>query len=172
MALFVRRRWPKVVAAVAVVLALGAGGWLLLRPDGSGPDAAPAPFATATSEQPGPVDTPPPPAPVAMAALLTATDAELKTYADQAVEAAGVKVLSRVSPSVAWVGEGPATRVLLVLVGTERPFAFAAGARLSFGGAVRLAAPGASAGLGLTGADAAELARKGAYVEIETYTVA
>jgi hypothetical protein len=172
-ALFVRRpTWLKALLALLVVAAIALVAILATRDGGSSPVAAPSFEPLPSSEPPGPVDTPSPPPAVPMTALLTASDAELKTYDGQPVAASTVNVLARVGPSVAWVGQGAATRLLVVLVSTTDPFTFSAGRRLSFSGTVRRAAPGASKDLGLTGADAAELERQGVYVEIETYLVA
>ncbi|HEV2888895.1 MAG TPA: hypothetical protein VGX28_00815 [Frankiaceae bacterium] len=174
MALFVRRRWPLVAAAAVVVAALVAlAVWLVAGRD-SGPSAKPRdPLDVGgyeTTFTPGVDPTEPSPTPaVAIEAVLTAPDDELRTYADQAVAATSVTVLKRVSPSVAWVGDSPANRVLLLLVATEHPFAFGPGARLTFTGSVRRAAPGTGQQLGLTGEELADFERQGTYVEVETY---
>ena len=173
MTLFVRRRWPKVAAAVAAVALVVLAVVLLTRSDGSPgtPTGTAAPTDDDTVvETAEPLTDPPTSPPVAMTAVLSASDGELRTYEGRAVAAAGVPVLRRVGPSVAWVGAG-ADRVLLVLVATEHPFAFGPQAKLTFTGTVHQASPGAARAFGLSGADAAEFERQGAYVEVTTYTV-
>jgi hypothetical protein len=168
MALFVRRRWPKVLAALAAVAVLVVAVVVLTRPSH---DAAPPPFGAPlqTSEPPGPVDTPSPTPAVPLGALLTASDPELRTYADQAVSADGVRVYAPVGPSAAWVGSSAAERLLVVLVGADTPFRVSSGTRLTFDGFVRTADASAAKVFGLHGADAAELARQGVYVEVAAY---
>lgn len=176
MALFARRRWPWAAAAAVLVAAVvGLAFWLI-----AGGDREDEPYPVADPTDVGayetiltPASDPPPyetPAPVAVAAVLTAPDAELKTFADQTVAATSVNVLSRVGPSVAWIGDDAANRVLLLLVGTEHPFAFGPGAKLTFTGAVRTASKGLGQQLGLSGEDLKEFERQGTYVEVETYT--
>jgi hypothetical protein len=188
MALFVRRRWPSRVAAAVVVLALVALVWWLVagrdssepsagKPAASGPGPTADPLDVKAYESEltpaaDPPEGPETPAPVALAAVLAASDAELKTYADQSVSAASVPVLRRIDPSTAWVGDDPAHRVLLLLSSPEHPFAFEAGARLTFTGAARRAGAGFGRQLGLTGEELADFDRQGTYVEVEQYTEA
>jgi hypothetical protein len=101
--------------------------------------------------------------------VLTASDAELRPYTDQHVAATSAAVFRPIGPSAAWVGEDAANRVLLVLVATENPFAFKAGDRVTFDGVVQRGTPEFGTSLGLTGADAAEFAKQGAYVEVTSY---
>lgn len=169
MALFVRRRWPKVLAAVGV-LALVVLVVVLMTRDSS-------PARRAGSGDPEIVETgepvPDPTLPAAgLAEVLTASDAELKTYAEQTVVADGESVLSVVGPSAAWLGNSPEHRVLIVMVGTAQTFDFPAGTRLSFTGTVKRTSSGFGKALGLTGADNAEFERQGTYVEVEAYRVA
>lgn len=160
MALFRRRRWPW-VAAVAAVLALAGGVWLLAR--GSG-DAKPFDYdATTTPGVDLPDPTTPPPVP------LSSVAGALKAHLEQGVTATAT-VQSRVGPSVAWVTTDAGQRVLLLLVSTEHPFAFAPGTAVTFTGTVKATTPGFGNAIGLRGADAAELDRQGAYVEVEAYT--
>lgn len=176
MAVFVRRRWPAVVAAVAVLALLGGlGTWLVTRdPSGrAAPNLSPAdPLdASAYDIEVTPGETPPETTPTAIdiAALLTASDAELKTYADQRVAATSVRVLRRVGPSAAWIGTSETSRVLLFLVATEHPFTFAPGAELTFTGTGMLASPGFGRQIGLTGEELADFERQGTYVEVTEY---
>ena len=177
MALFARRRWPWAVAA-AVVLAgvVGLAFWLIAGRDSDEPHPVADPTDVGAYETIlTPASDPPAfetPAPVEVRAVLTAPDPELRTYADQTVAATSVNVLSRVSPSVAWIGDDPANRVLLLLVAAEHPFAFGPGAKLTFTGSVRLASKGLGQQLGLSGQDLAEFERQGTYVEVEAYTEA
>ena len=170
MALFVRRRWPKVAAAVAGVAALGLVVFLVVRDPSSGaPSSRRTPGFDDLVEQPSlPPETTPPP--IAVAAVLTAPDAELKTYADQPVAGTSVSVLAPVGPSAAWIGDSAEDRLLLVLVGVENPFAFTAGDRVTFTGVVRHGATAEfGTSLGLSAADAAAFAKQGAYVEVTGY---
>jgi hypothetical protein len=171
MALFVRRRWPKVAAAVAVVLAVVLVVFLLTRDSSpSGPSGARDPvFGDVVTPGETPAETTAPP--VALPAVLTASDAELRTFTDQRVAATSANVLRPVGPSAAWVGDDDADRVLLVLVATEHPFEFKAGDHVTFDGVVQRGTPEFGTSLGLTGADAAEFAKQGAYVEVTTYAV-
>ncbi len=107
---------------------------------------------------------------IAIEAVLVAPDNELRTYADQAVAGTSVTLHKRISPSVAWIGDSPANRVLLLLVATENPFTFEPGAKLTFTGSVRRAAPGVGAQLGLIGAELEDFEKQGTYVEVESYT--
>ena len=170
MALFVRRRWPTVAAAVAVVVALAAlGVFVVLR---SGGDPAPrreVGFDDVLEPPSLPPETTPPAIP--LAAVLAAPDAQLRTYAEQPVAATSATVLRPIGPSAAWVGDSDANRVLLVLVAVENPFSFRAGDRVTFTGTVRRGTPEFGRSVGLTGADAAEFARQGTYVEITSYVV-
>ncbi|HEX8001510.1 MAG TPA: hypothetical protein VF519_02315 [Mycobacteriales bacterium] len=167
MALFVRRRWPLVAIAAVVVAALAGGAFWLLAGRSDGPKD---PFASDVETTPG-IDLTEPSAtpPVAIEAVLAAPDAELRTYAEQAVAATSVTVLRRVGPSVAWVGDSAANRLLLLLVATEHPFTFGPGAKVTFTGSVRRAAPGLGKQLGLTGEELADFEKQGTYVEVETY---
>ena len=172
MALFVRRRWPKVAAAVVVVAALVAVVLLVAGGDGGGgsPRATRSPGFDDILESPqSPPETTPPP--VALPAVLTASDAELRTYTDQSVAATSANVLRPVGPSAAWLGDTDKDRVLLVLVATENPFEFRAGDKVTFTGVVQRGTPEFGKSLGLTGEDAAEFAKQGAYVEVSTYVV-
>lgn len=174
MALFVRRRWPKWVAAAAVVAALVWGAVWLVGGRDTGPSAAPRDpldvggYETTFTPAVEPSEPSPTPA-IAIEAVLLAPDAELKSYADQSVTATSVTVLRRVSASVAWIGDSPAARVLLLLVGTEHPFAFGPGAKVTFTGTVRPAGQGLGQQLGLSGEELADFERQGTYVEVETY---
>lgn len=173
MTLFVRRRWPLAAAAavvVAVIVAVVA--WLVAgRGDPEGAPRDPLDVGGyETTFTPGVEPTEPSATPpVAIEAVLSAPDNELRTYADQAVTATSVTVLRRISPSVAWVGDSPANRVLLLLVATEHPFAFQPGAKVTFTGSVRRGAAGLGKQLGLTGEELADFERQGTYVEVETY---
>lgn len=172
MALFVRRRWPKVAAAVAVVAALAVGVFVLTRDDdGGGRSGSRPPAGFDTVVEPGetPLETTPPP--VALPAVLTASDAELRTYTDQQVAATSATVFRTIGPSAAWVGDDAENRVLLVLVAVENPFTFKAGDRVTFTGVVQRGTPDFGKSVGLTGADAAEFAKQGAYVEVTSYVV-
>ena len=161
MTLFVRRRWPAVAAALAVVAAIVLAVALLNRD--SSPPGDPDVLETAE-----PLPTLSTPAPVPISTVLAAA-ADVKAYDDTNVTASSVNVLSVVGPSAVWVGDTAADRVLVVLVSTEKPFSFAAGTALSFTGTVRLGSPEFGKALGLTGADDAEYRRQGAYVEITSY---
>lgn len=170
MTLFVRRRWPKVVAAVGVLAVLaGVVAWLVTRD--SDPAASRIPDDDVVLRTGDPVPDPTPPS-VELAAVLAAPDARLTTYAEKTVDAPGVLVLSVVGPSAAWVGESTTDRVLIVLVSTTaKGFDFEPGVRLSFTGTVRKAETGFGAALGLSGADNAEFERQRAYVEVDEYAV-
>ena len=160
MALFRRRRWPW-VAAVAAVLALVAGIWFLARGDGPA-----TPFDYDATTTPGvdlPDPTTPPPVP------LSSVAGALKAHVEQGVTATAT-VQSRVGPSVAWVTTDQGQRVLLLLVSTEHPFAFAAGTAVTFTGTIKAATPGFGSAIGLRGADLEAFERQGAYVEVESYS--
>lgn len=164
--MFRRRRWPRVLAAVAVAAAIGVPVWLVTR-DSPAPVADDPEIIETASPIPDPT-----PSSVALATVLAAPDAKLRTYAESTVQADGVNVLSVVGPSAAWIGDTPADRVLIVLVGADaKGFAFAAGTAMTFTGAVRAATADFGTALGLMGADSAEFARQGAYVEVTDYTV-
>lgn len=176
MAMFVRRRWPYVAAAVVVAALVAVAIWLVAGRGGDEPQPVADPgdvrayeseLTPAASAPEGPET----PTPIAVEAVLAAPDNELKTYADQPVAATSVTVLRRISPSVAWVGTDPANRVLLVLVAVENPFTFADGSKVTFTGTARRSAAGFGKQLGLTGAELADFERQGTYVEVETYTV-
>lgn len=172
MALFVRYRpWMKFVLFLLTVAAIVFGMSLLRARPNINPRAPESFEPVPSSEPPGPVDTPPPSPPVPIATVLAASDAQLKAYDGRTVEATSVNVLSRPGPTVAWIGNTPADRVLLVLVATTGPFKFSPGAHLTFTGTVRRAAPGAGKDFEMSAADSAELDRQGAYVEVELYTV-
>lgn len=156
MALFVRRRWPKVVAAVAVVGALAFGGWWLLVRDPA--PKPPAPLTEGDVETADPVPEPSPDT-VAFDAVLSG---DLGRYEGHQTSATSVRVLSVVGPSAAWVGPSSTQRVLLVIVATE-PFSFQAGATVSFTGTVQRTTPAFGRALGLS---AAEAARLDGYVEV------
>lgn len=158
MALFVRRRWPKAVAAVGVAGALFLGGAWLTADDAGRP--------TRPAGANAPLDTLPA---VALDALLTAPDAELARYHEHRVTAPEVPVQRVVNRELAWIGESAADRVLVVLMSTDRPFRFAAGTRLSFVGRVRPLRPGYASVLGLRGDDLAEATGQATYVEVYEY---
>jgi hypothetical protein len=167
MALFVRRRWTKVVAAVGVLAAVVLLVVLMTR-DSPAPPVVARDTGDEVVETGEPLPDPTLPA-VTMDALLTASDARLKTYDGYEVRAAGVRVQSVVGPSAVWVGDSAADRVFVLIASTEQSFDVTAGTRLSFTGTVRLAAPGVGRSLGLTGADVAYFERQGAYVEVTGY---
>ena len=174
MALFVRRRWPTWVAAAAAVALLAGGTYWLVegRGDGKHPVADPTDvgaYETILTPAADPPESAEPPPVVAVEAVLTASDAEVKTYADQTVTATSVPVLRRVNPSAAWIGDSPANRVLILLVATEHPFTFGQGARVTFTGSARRAGPGFGKDLGLAGEELADFERQGTYVEVTEY---
>jgi len=165
MALFRRRRWPRAVAAVAVLAVVVAVAVALTR---SPPKPAAVPEIVETAE---PVPDPTPDS-VALAAVLSASDATLRSYADKQVAADGVRVLSVPGPGAAWVGTSASDRVLVVIAGVGQSFAgIAAGTPVSFTGTVRLmdARSGFGKALGLGAADDAELERQRAYVEVTAF---
>lgn len=163
MALFVRRRWPQVLAAVGVLAVLVAGGWWLLRDDAPEPTGDVAVVETAD-----PVPEPTLPS-VSLGVLATSPD--LGRYAGHAVSATDTRVQSVVGPSAVWVEPPGGGRVLVVVVGTERTFdGVTAGTALTFTGEVRLSTRDFGRALGLTGDDADQFAEQGGYVEIETFT--
>lgn len=168
MALFVRRRWPKVLAAVGVLALVVLVVVLMTRDSTPSARGTGDPDIVETGE---PVPDPTLPS-AGLAEVLTASDAELRTYAEQTVVADGESVLSVVGPSAAWLGNSPEHRVLIVMVGTAQTFDFPAGTRLSFTGTVKRTSSGFGEALGLTGADNAEFERQGTYVEVEAYRVA
>jgi hypothetical protein len=169
MALFVRRRWPKVLAAVGVLALVVLVVVLMTRDSSPSPRSGTGDPDVVETGEPVPDATLPA---GSLAAVLTASDAELKTYAEQTVVAEGEPVLSVVGPSAAWLGRSAQDRVLLVMVGTAQTFDFPAGTRLSFTGTVKRTSSGFGKALGLTGADNAEFERQGTYVEVEAYRVA
>jgi hypothetical protein len=163
MALFVRRRWPRWVAAAAVLAALVASGvGLAVRDD------APSPDRVLETAEPLPADTGPPPTPIAD--VLAASDARLRAYDGTPVGATSLPVLTYVSGSAVWVGTSSEQRVLAVLVTADKAFTVKAGDRLTFTGTVRRVAPAFAKALGLAAADEAELIRQGAYVEVTDFT--
>lgn len=167
--LFVRRRWPKVLAAVGVLGAIVLLVVLVTR------DSSPSRLPGARPGDPEVVETAEPvPDPVlpsvALSTVLAASDTEIKTFAEQTVSATDVPVLGLVGPSAIWVGDSPEHRVLLVMVGTAQTFdGVEVGARLSFDGVVRRTARGFGRALGLRGADDTAFDRQGTYVEVEAY---
>jgi len=165
-ALFVRRRWPKVAAAVAVPLVLLLVVLLLVRDSGSGSGARGGDPAVEETEVP--VADPTLEA-GSFPALLTAPDAELKTYEEQQVTADGVPVHKVAGPSAVWVGESAADRVLVVTTGDQAFTAVAPGTRLAFTGVVRRGEAEFASALGVAGADLAEFRKQGVYVEVERY---
>jgi hypothetical protein len=160
--LFARRRWPKVAAAAAVLAALGAGGWLVLRDDKAKPTGLDDPTVVETATYP--TETPSPTPSLALTTVL----ANPRGHLDQGVLATSAVVIERLGPSVAWVGTSE-QRILLVLVSTEHPFTFSPGAHVSFIGTVKRAPAGFGHSLGLDSADAAEVDGEGAFVETESY---
>lgn len=172
-----RRPWPLLAAAAVGALltalvfwATGAGG------DG---DRAAHPTADSTDVDayntvltpPVEASTPAPP-PVPIATVLTASDADLKTFVGQEVAAAPANALRRIGPNAAWVGDSAVNRVLVLLVGAEKPFSFQPGAKLTFTGLVTAASPELGKQLGLTGEELADFQRQGVMVEIGAYTQA
>lgn len=164
MALFVRRRWPKVLAAVGVLAVLVAGGWWLVRDDS--PDPPSGDLAVVETADPVPEPTLP-----SVALDLLASSPDLGRYAGHAVSATDARVRSVVGPSAVWAEPPGGGRVLVVVVGTERTFdGVTAGTALTFTGEVRLSTRDFGRALGLTGDDADHFAEQGVYVEIETFT--
>jgi hypothetical protein len=169
MALFVRRRWPKVLAAVGVLGAIVLVVVLLTRDSSPSvrPGARPGDPDIVQTADPVPDPTLPS---VALSTVLAASDTEIKTFAEQTVSGNDVPVLGLVGPSAIWIGDSPEHRVLLVMVGTAQTFdGVEVGARLSFDGVVRRTARGFGRALGLRGADATAFDRQGTYVEVEAY---
>ena len=165
MALFVRRRWPKVVAAVGVLAVLVLAVVLLTRDDPSEPTGDLAVVETAD-----PVPDPTLPG-TSFDAVIRASDRDLQALVDHEVVATRAPVLSPVGPSAIWVGTSADDRVLVVLVATEKTFEVPAGATVSFTGTVRPSTGAFGRALGLLGKEAADFARQEAYVEITDYTV-
>jgi hypothetical protein len=165
MALFVRRRWPRWVAAAVVLLAVAGRTTVWLthrdhRPSSPGPAAA-----TAGSLPP---DDEPPPSPIAQ--VLARAGGKIAGYDGMPVAASSVEVLSYVSGSAVFVGT-PDARVLAVLVSADKVFQVKAGDRLTFTGAVRAVTREFAAALGLSNADLALVVRQGAYVEVTDFAV-
>ena len=160
MALFVRRRWPKVLAAVGVLAALVLGGWWLLRDDSPEPTGDLAVVETAA-----PLPEPTLPS-VTLDAVAASSDPA--RYVGSAVSATGTRVLSVVGPSAVWAGSSDTERVLVVIASTEQTFdGVTAGTSLTFTGEVRPSTAEFGRALGLTAADARGLE---AHVEITAYT--
>lgn len=166
MALFVRRRWPKVLAAVGVLAAVVALLVVMTRDDP--PRGTADPEIVETAE---PVPDPTPPS-VSLETVLSAP--VLRPHAEKQVQAERVRVLSVPGPSAAWVGT-PSARVLVVVTGVGPSFSgVSPGARLSFTATVRLVDPRSGFGraLGLGAADDAELERRGGYLEVAAFETA
>lgn len=175
-----RRPWPLLAAAAvgALLTALvflltdvgdgGGKGGSVAQPTADSSDVG----AYNTTLAPGVDISTSPPAPVPIATLVAASDADLKTFVGQSASAAPVNVLRRVAPNAAWVGDSAANRVLVLLIGGDKPFGFQAGAKLTFTGNVTAAAPDLGKQLGLTGEELADFQRQGTIVEITDYTQA
>jgi hypothetical protein len=131
MALFVRRRWPKVAAAVGIAAAVVALVVLAVR------DRTPATTGNPDLVIVTPAESPPPeatPSPLPLATILEKPAA----YEGRPVGATSVTVQSVVSPSVVWVGPSEAQRVLVLVVSADTSFSgVAAGSQLTFIGVVR-----------------------------------
>lgn len=172
-----RRPWPLLAAAAvgALLTALvflltdvgdGGGGGTVAQPSADSSDVG-AYNSVLTS----PVDiSTSPPAPVPMTQLVAASDADLKTFVGRDASATAMNVLRRIAPNAAWVGDSAANRVLVLLIGGEKPFTFDAGAKLTFTGTVTAASPDLGKQLKLTGEELADFQRQGTIVEITEYS--
>lgn len=91
----------------------------------------------------------------------------LRSLTGRAVTASGVTVVDAVTRNGFWIGSSRA-RVWVELIGPLRPLLVQAGDRVSFTGVVVGDSPSYPALTGVTGSNAALLARQGAHVEVST----
>ncbi len=166
MALFVRRRWPKVAAAVAIAAGIAVLVVLIVRD--RTPDTTRTLPENEIVEPAASLPPEPTPSPIPLYDVLATPAA----YDGRAVAATSVPVLSVVSPSAIWVGPDAGRRVLVLIVSTERAFDVRVGARVTFSGFVHITNREFARAMGLANADEKTLTRQGAYVEVTDYTVA
>jgi hypothetical protein len=164
MALFVRRRWPKRVAAAVVVLAL----MVLAAGIAFGSRDKPRGDKVVESAEPLPPEESGGPPPTPIASVLAAP--KLAAYDGTKVGATSLPVLSFVSGNAVWIGESPAHRALALVVSGDKQFTVGAGDRLTFTGTVRKVTPQFAKALGLSIGDEQELLRQGAYVEVTDFS--